>query len=286
MPEFADRPGPSGSDTPPVRRLEGKVALVYGGTRGIGEATVRSLCRDGAKVAFAGLEGEEARSFELALREQGFEAWGAAVDVRSSREVGDFTAQATKRFGTPGIMVYSAGIQRYGTALTTSEHVWDEVMEVNLKGAFLAAQSVIGHMLEGGSGSIVLVSSVQANATQKNVAAYTAGKAGMLGLMRSLAVDYARDGIRTNAVLPASVDTPMLRASAAQVAGTPDQADRVVREWGEMHPPGRVAQPREVAEVIAFLAGDQAGYVNGIELRVDGGLLAGLPLVAPTRADT
>ncbi|MFE7392208.1 SDR family NAD(P)-dependent oxidoreductase [Streptomyces sp. NPDC057582] len=269
-----------------MRRLEGKVALVYGGTRGIGKATVWSLCREGAKVAFAGLDEEEARYSERALRERGFEAWGAAVDVRSSREVRDFTAQAAKRFGTPGIMVYSAGIQRYGTAATTSEDVWDEVMDVNLKGAFLAAHSVIGHMLEGGSGSIVLVSSVQASATQKNVAAYTASKAGMLGLMRSLAIDYARAGIRANAILPASVDTPMLRASAAQVGGTPDEADRVVREWGEMHPPGRVAEPREIAEVIAFLAGDQAGYVNGIELRVDGGLLAGLPLVAPTRADT
>ncbi|MFI1092460.1 SDR family NAD(P)-dependent oxidoreductase [Streptomyces sp. NPDC020917] len=272
-------------DTPSVGRLRGKVALVYGGTRGIGEATVRRLCRDGAKVAFAGLGSEEAHALERELGEQGFEAWGAAVDVRSPTEIADFTAQAALRFGHPGIMVYSAGIQRYGTALTTSEQVWDEVFDVNLKGAYLAVHSVIQHMLDGGSGSIVLVSSVQASATQKNVTAYTASKAGMLGLMRSLAIDYAADRIRANAILPASVDTPMLRASAAQVAGTPAEAEQVVRAWGEMHPPGRVAQPEEIAEVIAFLASDQASYVNGVELRVDGGLLAGVPLVAPAKDD-
>ncbi|MFI1092611.1 SDR family oxidoreductase [Streptomyces sp. NPDC020917] len=154
-----------------------------------------------------------------------------------------------------------------------------------LKGANLAVHSVIQHMLDGGPGSIVLVSSVQASATQKNVTAYTASKAGMLGLMRSLAIDYAADRIRANAILPASMDTPMLRASAAQVAGTPAEAEKVVRAWGEMHPPGRVAQPEEIAEVIAFLASNQASYVNGVELRVDGGLLAGVPLVAPAKDD-
>ncbi|MFE1250790.1 SDR family NAD(P)-dependent oxidoreductase [Streptomyces sp. NPDC058735] len=272
--------------TPTPGRLEGKVALVYGGTRGIGAATVWRLCQDGAKVAFAGVDQDEARNLEQTLRARGFEAWGSAVDVRSSRRIAEFTAEAADRLGRPKAMVYSAGIQRYGTAVTTSEQDWDEVFDVNLKGAFLAAHSVLPHMLDGGRGSIVLVSSAQATATQKNVAAYTASKAGILGLMRSLAVDFVRDGVRTNAVLPAAVDTPMLRASAAQVAGSAEQADRVVREWGEMHPPGRVALAGEVADVIAFLIGDQASYVNGLEMRVDGGLLAALPLVAPGEADS
>ena len=178
------------------------------------------------------------------------------------------------------MLVNSAGVQRYGTVTETEEDVWDEVLDVNLKGMYLAARHTIPEMRRRGGGAIVNVSSVQAIASQTGVAAYTASKGGINALTRAMALDHAEENIRVNAVCPGSVDTPMLRWAADLFKGE-NSVEATVEDWGRMHPLGRVARPEEVAEVICFLAGPKASFVTGADYRVDGGLLAALGVRLP-----
>jgi NAD(P)-dependent dehydrogenase (short-subunit alcohol dehydrogenase family) len=171
-------------------------------------------------------------------------------------------------------------VQRYGTVETTEPATWDEVFAVNVRGAYLAARAAVPALRARGGGAIVLVSSVQATASQTGVAAYTASKGALSALARAMALDHVREGIRVNSVAPGSVDTPMLRWAADRFRGE-QTSDEVVASWGRMHPLGRVATPEEVAAAIAYLASGDASAVTGAELRVDGGLLAGLPVELP-----
>ena len=167
------------------------------------------------------------------------------------------------------ILVCSAGVQRYGNAVETPEETWDEVMDVNLKSAYRFARECIPVMQRSKRAAIVNVASVQALATQRGVAAYTASKGGLLAFTRSLALDFA-PGIRANAVLPGSVDTPMLRNAARLFAANPQDA---LNDWGAMHPMGRIAKPAEVAEAVLFLVSRRSSFITGSALLVDGGLL-------------
>ena len=189
-------------------------------------------------------------------------------DVRDPAGPAAALREHLAHFGRLDIVVNSAGVQRYGTLESTSEEEWDEVLDVNLKGAFRVAKAAIPALRET-RGNIVMVASVQSFATQRNVAAYTVSKHGLVGLARSAAVDYAREGIRVNAVCPGTVDTPMLHWAASldpDPQGVLDACDR-------MHPLGRIARAEEVAEVILFLASPRASFVTGAAYLVDGGLL-------------
>jgi len=263
--------------------FRGKVAVVTGGSTGMGRATLERLARGGARVAFCS---NDAPSVESALEETRSlgEIHGEVADVSDAGQMAALMAEAARRFGGIDLLANCAGIQRYGTAEDTSESVWDEVMAVNLKGCYLASRYAIPEMRKRGGGSIVHISSVQGLACQTNVAAYAASKGGLNALTRSMALDFAPDRIRVNAVCPGSVDTPMLRASAAQFGGG-RPVDDVVREWGTSHPLGsgygRVCSAAEVAEVIAFLLSDRASFVTGAEIKVEGGLLARLGVALP-----
>jgi len=187
---------------------------------------------------------------------------------------------AVENYGGVDILVNSAGVQRYGTVVETEEEVWDEVLAINLKGIYLASKQAIPKMRERGGGAIVNLSSVQAFASQKGVAAYTASKGGINALTRAMALDHAEENIRVNAVCPGSVDTPMLRWAADLFKGE-KTAEETVEGFGKMHPLGRVARPEEVAEVISFLASPKASFVTGGEYKADGGLLAALGVALP-----
>lgn len=248
----------------------GKVALVTGGSLGIGRAVVDHLATAGASVVYCGTS--------LASSDPDG-VIGKVADVRSLADMTSLVSLAVETFGGLDILVTSAGIQRYGTVEETSEELWDEVLSVNLTGVFLACQAALPE-LRRRSGTIVAVSSVQAFASQQRVAAYATSKAGLNALIKSVALDYAADGVRANVVCPGSVDTPMLRWAADLFKGS-STVDETVASWGARHPLGRVATPAEVAEVVAFLAGPRSSFVTGSEYRVDGGLLTVNPAALP-----
>lgn len=263
-----------------MAEFSGKAAIVAGGALGIGLAAARRLAQDEASVVICSDREDQVGQAVDDLRGEGFEVRGIRADVTSSADMIELVAFAVETFGGIDILVNSAGVQRYGTVVETGEDVWDEVLGVNLKGMYLSSKHAIPEMRKRGGGAIVNVSSVQAFASQKGVAAYTASKGGVNALTRAMALDHAEEGIRVNAVCPASVDTPMLRWSANLFKGD-KTADETVEDWGKMHPIGRVARPEEVAEVIAFLAGPRASFVTGGEYKVDGGMLAALGVSLP-----
>jgi NAD(P)-dependent dehydrogenase (short-subunit alcohol dehydrogenase family) len=263
-----------------MAEYSGRVAIVAGGALGIGRAAARKLATEDASVAICSDREDQVEEALAVLREEGLEVSGRRADVTSSADMKRLMDFATETYGGVDVLVNSAGVQRYGTVVETEEEVWDEVLDVNLKGIYLASKHAIPQMKKRGGGAIVNLSSVQAFASQKGVAAYTASKGGINALTRAMALDHAEENIRVNAVCPASVDTPMLRWSADLFKGE-KSVEETVAEWGKMHPVGRVARAEEVAEVIAFLASPRSSFVTGGEYKVDGGMLAALGVHLP-----
>ena len=258
----------------------GKVAVVTGGSLGMGKAAARRLARGGAAVVICGRRQDAVDGTVAELRGEGLEVGGVAADVGRADDVQHLIAHAVQTYGGVDVLVNSAGIQRYGTVVDTDEATWDEVFATNVKGMYLAGKYAIPEMRKRGGGAIVNVSSVQAFASQTSVAAYTASKGAINALTRAMALDHAKENIRVVAVCPASVDTPMLRW-AADVWRGEQSNDAMIEAWGGMHPVGRVGTPEEVAELIAFLAGPKAGFITGSEHKIDGGMLAAIGVTLP-----
>jgi NAD(P)-dependent dehydrogenase (short-subunit alcohol dehydrogenase family) len=260
--------------------LTGKIAAVAGGSLGIGRAAAIRLAQGGAKVIVAARRKDAVDEVVSIITASGGEAVGIAADVSTSTGAELLINTAVERFGGLDILVNSQGIQRYGTVEETTEALWDEVMTVNVKSMFLTAHFAVPEMRKRGGGSIVNVSSVQGLATQKQVCAYSTSKSAIIGFTRTVAVDYAKEGIRANAVLPASIDTPLLRDAADLFKGD-KSVDALVVDWGKMHPVGRVGEAAEVADLIAFLVSDRAKFITGAEYKIDGGMMAELGVVLP-----
>lgn len=250
-------------------RFDGKTIVVTGGALGIGEAASRLLAERGSQVSIVDWDDEAGNATCAAIEKGGGRAIFTKADVSDRTAVENAIASTVGTFGGIDGLIVSAGIQRYGTALTTPDDQWDEVLGVNLKGAWNAARAVIPHLQRAGKGSIVNVSSVQALASQQNVLAYTVSKHALLGLTRSIAMDFAKENIRANAVCPGTVDTPMLRWAASL---DPDP-ESVYDACSQMHPLGRIASPKEIAEVALFLAHESSSFVTGSVWTADGGLL-------------
>lgn len=242
---------------------DAKVVVVTGAALGIGAATARLFLEQGARVALLDIRDIDPE----VIGPYGGGAYARRADVSDGVQVREAFTDVLDRFGRIDVLVNNAGIQAYGRVLDTSEEEWDRVLDVNLKSAFLCARAALPSMLEQQFGVVINVASVQAFVTQPNVAAYTTSKTALLGLTRSIAVDYAPH-VRCVAVCPGTVDTPMLRWSANQ---SPDPQE-VLEEVVEMHPLKRIAQPQEIAKVIAFLSSDDAGFITGQAYRIDGGL--------------
>lgn len=246
-----------------------KVIVVTGGASGIGQATASEFAAShGVVIIFDRNQQAGSKSAE-ALRAAGYQAEFQHVDLALSAHVERAMAQVAERTGGIDILANVAGIQRYGTATSTSEAEWDETMNANVRSAFLASKYAIPHMQRRGGGSIVIVGSVQSMTAQRNSMAYVVSKHALLGLTRSTALDFAADNIRVNCVCPGAIDTPMLRWAAS----LDEHAERVLDVCHKLSMFGRMGRAEEIARVICFLASDLASFISGTAIVADGGLL-------------
>lgn len=249
--------------------FKNKSVLVTGGGSGIGRACCYEFASRGGRVAIADRDENGGRETAREIAHKHGSAEFFPVDVSSEPQVEALVKAVAPKMGGIDVLVNNAGIQRYGSATTTSEKEWDEVLNINLKGAYLTARHAIPEMIKRGGGAIVNTASVQAVAAQRNSLAYVVSKHGLLGLTRCLALDYAKQNIRANCVLPGAIDTPMLRWAAS----LDDHPEQVLDACNRLHALGRMGKPEEVARLIVFLASDLASFVTGAAIPVDGGLL-------------
>lgn len=247
-------------------RFTGKVALVTGGTRGIGLATARGFLAEGASVAVVGRNQDRG---ERVARE--LEALFVPADVRVAADCERAVARTLEAYGRLDVLVNGAGvIYRDRTVEETTETEWDTTLDTNLKGAFLMSKFALP-ALRASEGCIVNVASYVGLVGFAGAGAYTASKAGLLGLTRTMALDHASESIRVNAVCPGSVGTDMIYEAWAAYG----DVEEAHRRWAAKHPLGRIGTPEEIARSILFLASDEASFITGASLAVDGGITAG-----------
>jgi NAD(P)-dependent dehydrogenase (short-subunit alcohol dehydrogenase family) len=251
-------------------RLENKVVLVTGAGSGIGRAICRVFASEGAKILAADLDGATAAETAREVREAHGEAESTPADVASSDDVEAMVRGCIDRFGRIDILCNNAGIGSTKNAADTPLDVWERVFSVNARGTFLCCKHAIPYMLKAGGGSIVNMAAVAGLIGVKNRAAYCASKAAVISLTRSIAVDYVEAGIRCNCVCPATVDSPWVDRLLA-LADDPVQ-ERAALEARQ--PLGRLGTPEEVAKAFLYLASDDAAFVTGSSLVIDGGWTA------------
>lgn len=240
-----------------------------GAARGIGLAIARLAARGGASVALLDRDGEAVERQAEALAGAGGDTIGVTCDVSDERDVSAAFDLAGERLGAAQAVAACAGIDRGGPLHQLDAATWDAVVDVNLRGTFLTCRAALRHMVAAGTGSIVCVSSTFALAAAPGTGAYSSSKGGISSLVRSLAVDYGRRGIRVNAILPGPTETELMWANVS------DADVSVVRETVEREVPlGRLADPEEPARAALWLLSDAASYVTGAQLACDGGVLA------------
>jgi meso-butanediol dehydrogenase/(S,S)-butanediol dehydrogenase/diacetyl reductase len=246
-----------------LMRLRDTTAIVTGGGSGIGRAIAHRFADEGARVVVADLVAERAEAVAGELDG----ALPVHADVTKATDVERLVREATEALGRVDVLVNNAGFGDADDVLEIDEEVWDREVAINLKSAFLCSRGVLPGMVERGSGVIVNIASVNGMAFFANEA-YSAAKAGMINLTRSMAVRYGRHGLRVNAIAPGTIRTPIWQE---RIEKEPAIFERLVR-W---YPLGRVGEPDDVARAAVFLASDDAAWITGEVLRVDGGLLAG-----------
>ncbi|MCC6641458.1 MAG: SDR family oxidoreductase [Deltaproteobacteria bacterium] len=247
-----------------MQRYEGRVALVTGAASGIGRATAERLAREGARVLCADVQAAALAETVEAVRSRGAEAAACACDVGDESQVRAAVREAVQRYGGLHVLANIAGILRFKNTHEVSLDDWNRVLAINLTGTFLFCREAITHFLGHGGGAIVNVSSSAAIQAHAWTAAYTASKGGVLALSNELAIEYGRQGVRVNCVCPGGVKTPIHEEFAVPPGADATLVRRIL-------PFGGFGRPEDVADAIAFLGSDDARFINGTMLRIDGG---------------
>lgn len=250
------------------KRFEGKVAVVTGGASGIGKATAEKFMEEGAKVAIIDVSkrvGEEAVS---EMKAKGFDPLLLIGDVTRSSDVKRMVREVRDRFGRIDVLFNNAGILVEGTVEEVSEEDWDRIMAVNVKGVFLMTKEVGPLMVEQGKGAIVNTASCSGLVGDRGAIAYNTSKGAVVLMTKCLALDYALKNIRVNCVCPGEIETPMF---LQEVARRDVPVEEYRAELCDVHPIGRLGKPREVADTVLFLASDDASFITGAAVSVDGG---------------
>jgi len=247
--------------------LGGKVCLITGGAQGIGEACVRLFVEDGARVVLVDIHKGKGEALQSQLQQQGHDVLFISSDIGNKVEVDSLVGQVLDRHGQIDVLINNAGIFKAAPFLEVTEADFDEVLRVNLRGAFLIGQAVARAMKAQGGGAIVHMSSVNAVLAIPEIASYNVSKGGLNQLTRAMALALADDGIRVNAVAPGTIATEL----ASKAVLTSDEARQKILGRTPMK---RLGNPAEVAHVVAFLASDAASYITGEVITVDGGRMA------------
>ncbi len=246
--------------------FNGKVAMVTGAASGIGRSTAVELAKKGASVVISDVDKERLAETEKLISDEGGEVMSLPADVSSAGEVSGMVEETMKKYSRLDVAVNNAGIG--GDLAPTADYTeegWDRVLNINLKGQWLCMKNQIPVMLKNDGGSIVNITSILGKVGFANAPAYVAAKHGLIGLTRTAALEYSAKGVRVNAVAPAFIVTPMLED--AGLLSDPEAKQGLV----DLHPIGRLGEPKEVADAIIWLASDEASFVTGHTLMVDGG---------------
>ena len=248
-------------------RLDGKACVVTGAGSGIGRATAEKLAAEGGRVVCVDIAADAVEATAAGI---GDAAVAVAADVSKRGECDAFVRRCVDEFGAVDVLVNNAGVNLPGVFHEVSDETIDRTIDVNVKAQIYACQAAIPHMLESGKGSIVNISSVNGVVAEPYLAIYATSKGAVVMLSRGIALDYAKQGIRCNAVLPGWVDTPINYAHAEMLGGLQQVYDTI----DSFQPIGRPGEPVEIANVIAFLASDEASFVTGSVILADGGMTA------------
>jgi NAD(P)-dependent dehydrogenase (short-subunit alcohol dehydrogenase family) len=251
-----------------MNQLSGKVALVTGGGNGIGRGIALRLAKEGAAVGVLDWDVAGCQETVEFISGGGERALAIPGDVSDSETVRRAVRELTTTFGLPNVLVHTAGVMPTGIIERTSEENWDRVYDVNVKGAYLTCREMIPLIRRAGGGSIVLVASITGVNGFPGLAAYSGTKGALIALARAMAIDHAREGIRVNAISPGTIDSPMLHDFAAKQPNP----ERTLESFNQIQPRGRVGTIEEVVNVVNFLASDQASFVSGANIIVDGGM--------------
>jgi hypothetical protein len=248
-----------------------RVVVVTGGAYGVGRGIVQEFSGKGEAVVIADRNAERGKALECSLRDAGRQALFVCTDIRIEAQVQILMARAEETFGRIDVLCNNAGIECYRRTEDYTIDEWNAISETNLRGAFLCTKYAYP-FLKRVRGCIIHISSVQAFANETQISAYAATKAGLLGLNRSMALDFAADGVRVNAICPGAVQTGMME----EFLKDQPNLEEAVKAIGTSIPLGRVGQPEDVARAVYFLASPAASYITGASLVVDGGLLCRL----------